>query len=119
MDGDRLNMDTNAKYLRITIHDNDFWYSLEMIGELLYQLFNFEEKYPTEEQLPLLKEYIKYMWYGTYAVKGLMLCNKPADGDIDYFEPHLEFVDYFDIPEWDNRESIYIPMFDNAEILVR
>ena len=30
----------------------------------------------------------------------------------------LEFVNYLDIPDWDNYESIYIPMFE-GEILVR
>lgn len=36
-----------------------------------------------------------------------------------YFEPTLKFVDYLDIPDWDNGESIYIPMFENAEIITR
>lgn len=36
-----------------------------------------------------------------------------------HFEPTLEFVDYLDIPQWDNDESVYIPMFENAEIIRR
>ena len=29
----------------------------------------------------------------------------------DYFKPDLEIVDYLDIPEWDNNESVFIPLF--------
>lgn len=112
-------MDTNVKYLRITIHDNDFWLSLEQIGELLYNIFYTEDAYPTEEQLPILKEYIKHIWYGTFKIGSLMDRGEAGEVDISYLEPRLEFIDYLDIPEWDNGESIYIPMFDDAEILKR
>lgn len=37
----------------------------------------------------------------------------------DIFVPILEFVDYLDIPDWDDNESVYIPMFENAEIIRR
>jgi hypothetical protein len=38
-----------------------------------------------------------------------------------YFEPTLEFVDYLDIPGWDDNQSVYIPMFkaDDAVIIIR
>lgn len=35
------------------------------------------------------------------------------------FNPVLEFVNYEDIPDWDDNSSVYIPMYDNAEILIR
>lgn len=111
-----------CKYLRVTIHDNDFSHSLKMIGELLYELFWFEGNYPTEEQFPMLKEYIKHLWYGANATQDLIRLihwEKPTNCHIDCFEPHLEFVDYSDIPDWDNSESIYIPMFEGAEVLMR
>lgn len=108
-----------AKYLRVTIHDNDFTTSLMMVGKLLYDHFYEEYKYPTEEQLPMLKRCIKYLWFGAEEVKSLMRWGKMLNPDFYCFEPHLEFVDYADIPEDDNYESIYIPMFDNAEIILR
>ena len=108
-----------AKYLRITICDNDFTTSLRTIGELLYETFYMEGKYPTEEQLPELKETIKYLWYGTHSTSSLIRLNKVITTNIDYFKPDLEFVDYLNIPDWENYECVYIPMFDNAEILVR
>ena len=112
-------MNTNAKYLRVTIHDNDFHTSLEMISELLYETFQMEDRYPTEEDFPVLKECIKHLWFGEHMTSKLMRWGKRDTTDINYFEPCLEFVDYLDIPDWDNAESVYIPMFDDAEILAR
>lgn len=112
-------MNTSAKYLRITIHDNDFTISLEMISELLYETFRFEGRYPTEEDFHTLKECIKHFWFGEHMVNRLLRCGERDDIDINYFEPYLQFVDYLDIPDWDNAESVYIPMFDNSEVLMR
>lgn len=108
-----------GKYLRITIHDNDFSFSLEWIGELLYKIFYTEDNYPTEDKLLTLKEHIKHLWHRTHMIQNLMRWQSAGNLDDGYFEPHLEFVDFADIPDWDNRESIYIPMFDDAKILVR
>lgn len=119
------------KYLRITIHDNDFRHSLGLIGDLLYDIFRSEDSYPTEEELPALREYIKRLWHSAYSVKTLIrnalmkrvfpdyVDENTSCVDEDYFSPHLELVYYADIPDWDNYESIYIPMFDNGEILMR
>lgn len=108
-----------GKYLRITIHDNDFSLSLEWIGEILYEIFCMEDNYPTEEKLPMLKENIKHLWHRVYTIQDLMRWYRAGDVDADYFNPHLEFVDYADIPDWDNHESLYIPMFDDGKILIR
>lgn len=112
-------MNNNTKYLRVTIHDNDFRTSLRMISELLYETFQLENKYPTEEDFPVLKECIQHLWFGEHMASNLMRWGKHNTIDIIYFKPHLEFVDYLDIPDWDNAESVYIPMFDDAEILIR
>lgn len=109
----------SGKYLRVTIYDNDFTTSLMMVGKLLYDHFCEEDSYPTEEQLPILKRYVKHLWFGAEEIKDLMRWGEILAPDFDYFEPHLEFVDYANIPEWDNYESIYIPMFDGGEVLVR
>ena len=108
----------SAKYLRVTIRDNDFTTSLRAIGKLLYETFYSEGKYPTEEDLPTLKEIIKHLWFGADMAIDLMRWGHLNTPNIEYFEPSLEFVDYLDIPDWDNNESIYIPMFDNSEIIV-
>jgi hypothetical protein len=109
----------NGKYLRVTIYDNDFTTSLEMISELLYETFRFEDRYPTEEDFSALKEHIKHLWFAEHMIMELMRWGECDTININYFEPRLEFVDYLDIPDWDNAESVYIPMFDGAEILMR
>lgn len=108
----------DAKYLRVTIRDNDFTTSLRAIGELLYETFYSEGKYPTEEDLPTLKEIIKHLWFGADMAIDLMRWGHLNTPNIECFKPRLEFVDYLDIPDWDNNESIYIPMFDNSKIIV-
>ena len=112
-------MNTNTKYLRITIHDNDFTICLQLIGELLYESFQFAELYPMEEDFSVLKEGIKHLLLGEYTVASAICYGEYSPVDINYLEPHLEFIDYSEIPDWDNDESIYIPMFDDAEILMR
>lgn len=107
-----------AKYLRITIHDNDFTSSLEEVGILLYKMFN-QYEYPTEDQLPMISECIKQLWYSITSLDTFLHRGHLTNVDISYFTPILEFIDYLDIPDWDNYESIYIPMFDNADIIVR
>ena len=108
-----------SKYLRVSIGDNDFSFSLEMVSKILYETFQRVGKYPTEKDFPMLKEGIKHLWFGEYMVSHLMYRGSDTIIGIEYFEPHLKFVDYWDIPDWDNAESVYIPMFDGAEILER
>ena len=114
-------MKQNATYLRVTIHDNDFTIPLEFVGELLNQLFYFYRKYPTEKDFPALKKMIKHIWYGVSNIEDMIGApeyNFPnyQENKLEWFEPTLEFVDYLDIPDWDNNESIYIPMFDGDVI---
>ena len=107
----------STKYLRVTIHDNDYRGSLKLVCDMLYEIF-WMYGYPTEEDFPRLKECIKHIWFGTH--NAIILLDRGGHTDnIKYFNPHLEFVDVFDIPDWDNAESAYIPMFDDAEVLHR
>ena len=113
-------MEQKATYLRVTIHDNDFRFSLELVGEALQEIFEYIEEYPTEEDFPVLKQMIKYIWYGIHHVyEKIDRVDRYYEVEIDYFEPDLEFVDFFDIPDWDNGENIYIPMFDDGKIFWR
>ncbi len=112
-----------AKYLRVTIHDNDFWHSLSLLADMLYEIFIEECRFPEEDELPLLKKYIRPLWFSLHNLNSVMRWNKNSVGFKEtieeYFEPTLEFVDYVDIPDWDNDESVYIPMFEGAEIIRR
>ena len=105
------------------MHDNDFTGSLIILANILYEIFIGEGRFPEEDQLPTLKKYIQALWFSLHNISSIMRWNKNS---VDFketiekhFEPTLEFVDYLDIPNWDNDESVYIPMFENAEIIRR
>ena len=99
------------------MHDNDFWLSLDFIGEIIQKIFIFEGKYPTEEDLPVLELMVKHMWYGAQNIDTKISWGEYyKESQLDVFDPHLEFVNFEDIPDWDNGESIYIPMFDGQTI---
>ena len=104
------------KYLKVTIHDNDFTHTLDQVCELLYDSFQFEGKFPTEEDFPQLKTAIQHLWYGADIVKNLMRWGYPGQDCFKYLYPNLEIVEEKDIPEWDNDEIIYIPLFENGQI---
>lgn len=112
-----------SRYLRITIHDNDFTNSLEYVANTLNAVFKSEGRYPEEDELPLLKKYVQSLWFSIDNISDILRWNKTSvkfkENSEKIYEPELKFVDYLDIPEWDNYESVYIPMFDNAEILIR
>lgn len=112
-----------SKYLKVTIRDNDFKIALKAMCDMLYHYLEEFYGYPTEKDLPKLKKYIKSILFGIVHV-GKISNNSSfskANDEVpeDYFEPILEFVDYFDIPDWDNGESAYIPMFDDGKVLIR
>ena len=113
----------SAKYLRVTMYDNDFTNSLLHLADILYDNFK-ETRFPEEDELSLLEQYVKHLWYSLHNIDSVMMWNKNGVGfketHLECFEPHLEFVDYLDIPEdWYMDADVYIPMFGNAEILRR
>jgi hypothetical protein len=112
----------NNRYLKITIHDNDFTNSLEQVAHTLNGIFSITGRYPEEDELPLLKKYIESLWFSIDNIWQIMRWNKNSVGFSEnpekIFKPVLEFVEYEDIPDWDDNSSVYIPMF-NTNILVR
>ena len=113
----------SAKYLHITMYDNDFINSLSLLADTLYAIFIFEGRFPEEDELILLKKYIKPLLFSIHNINSMISRNKTVVGFTEtleqYFEPILEFVDYIDIPNWDDNQSVYIPMFEDAEIIRR
>ena len=65
-----------VKYLRVTVHDNDFTNSLLLVGGFLKQAFKYEGKYPIEQDSNVLKEAIKHIWYGTHGIMNLLRSGK-------------------------------------------
>lgn len=105
------------------MHDNDFWCSLTQLADILYKMFINNGRFPEKDELPLLKKYIQSLWFSIHNIDNILCWNKNSVGFKEttekYFEPTLEFINYLDIPDWDNDESIYIPMFEDAEIIRR
>ena len=118
-----LDKEYTTKYLRITMHDNDFSGSLELLVDMLYKIFIGEGRFPEEDEFPLFEKYIQPLWFSLDNISHIIRWNKGSVGFKEsaegYFEPTLEFVDYLNIPDWDNGESIYIPMFEDADIIMR
>lgn len=75
-----------------------------------------------QDDFPVLKEMIKYELYAVNNIMYKLWCTGKSleyrESPLSNFECDLEFVDYLDIPDWDNYQSVYIPLF-NGEILVR
>lgn len=119
----------DARYLRITMHDNDYTRYIQYVAESLQNIFEydficFEDGIYSlsEDDFPELKELIKQMLCATYnVIHKIQSTNEKRDykkEQEENFGCHLELVDYLDIPENDNWESVYIPLFD-GEIIVR
>ncbi len=109
-----------AKYLRITIHDNDYSISLKIIGNTLNNLLDYHYGYPTKEDLPKISSYIQSLWYSVHGIHYVLEHKIESKEPLSNFKPTLQIVDYLDIPDWDNNESIYIPLFDESnEIIYR
>ena len=99
----------NNRYLKITIHDNDFTNSLEQVAHTLNGIFSITGRYPEEDELPLLKKYIESLWFSIDNIWQIMRWNKNSVGFSEnpekIFKPVLEFVEYEDIPDWDDNSS--------------
>ena len=111
------------KYLRVTIHDNDFTSSLRIACEAFYQFCYEEDNYPDEEDFPIIREYFSHVWVGLDLLQDLLRWKGTSiehkGSSMAYLNPELSFIEFEDIPDWDNHENVYIPMFDNGEILMR
>lgn len=113
----------DAKYLKVTIHDNDFTSYYHVLGETLYNIFKGYGKYPDKEDLPKIKTYINYLWWTIDNLDGIYRWKNTSvdwkENPIKIFDVDLDIVEYTNIPDWDNAESIYIPLFDESnEILL-
>ena len=67
---------SSAKYLRITMHDNDFVGSLKYMANILYDIFQYENRFPEEDEFPLIEKYVKELWFSVYNICSIMRWNK-------------------------------------------
>lgn len=115
-------MSQDKKYLKVTIHDRDFSDELRSAVEIVHDYFWMYEKYPTEKDFPYLGQCIKNLINDAYCVRAFA-CeydNLPNFNEKNsYFLPALSIVKEKDIPNWENGECYYIPLFDDKDILKR
>ncbi len=110
-----------VKYLKITIHDNDFTSFIEELGEVIMNMFKWNVWKPkTDEDLEKLKPAIAHVWTGLE-----MICQAagthPDSNIYNYIMEHLDLsiVEFENIPHsGDNYEDLYIPLFEYGEVFV-
>lgn len=111
------------EYLMITMHDNDFSISLELLGETLLNIFSLHEYPNNQRDLDRIKEYVQYMIWGIHNISHAFLGKHSWTTPLSVFDCDLSIIDEHDIPEWDNAESIYVPLFEfegeEARVLLR
>lgn len=113
----------DAKYLKMTLSDNDFTSYFNVLGCTVYNIFYYAGNFPKEEKdLLAIKEYIARIWWSLHRIVFGKHDVCDAETQYDYIKKNLrlEIVDYLDIPEYDNDENIYIPLFkiDDPEVIL-
>jgi hypothetical protein len=115
-------------YLHITVHDNDFTSYYKILGSTIRELFNYAGcKYPaSEDDYKILKPFIANIWYSLHNILDYA---KWYDSEYvhyeetpkKYFDEHLtvEILDLESIPKDDDCQSIYIPLIDGSEEILR
>lgn len=114
-------------YLHITVKDNDFTSYYKVLGSTIKQAFNLVDKYPTSKKdYNILKPFIANIWYSLH---NMIDYDKWKDSKYvkyeetskEFFDNHLciEVIDFTDIPKDDDCQSIYIPLVDGFNEILR
>ena len=117
------NKPKNAPYLVVRIGDNDFTSFAESLAKALTAMFDLYDYPKTEADLELLKVPVARLWAALDIVNDVMKKvedpkwpHGPDNFDhiFEYMTSRisLEIVDYADLDDDDNHESICIPLFD-------
>jgi hypothetical protein len=116
-----------ANYLVIRLGDNDYTTFAESLANALSAMFYLYDYPKTEADLELLKEPVARLWAALDIVNDVM--KKVEDpkwpNTPDNFESifyymksriSLKIVDFADLPDDDNHESICIPLFETEGV---
>lgn len=112
-----------ATYLVVRIGDNDFTTFAEALANALSAMFYLHEYPKTEADLELLKVPIARLWASLDIVNDVMKKvedpkwpHEPSNFDSIFYymkgRISLKFVDFSELPDDDNHESICIPLFE-------
>lgn len=111
----------DAKYLKITIHDNDFTSYIEYLADAIMNMFKWNEWKPkTDEDLEKLKPGIAHVWTGLVMI--YQATGTHPDSNIhNYIMEHLDLSieEFENIPDSvENYEDLYIPLFKSDDYLI-
>lgn len=106
------------KYLKMTIHDRSFQYSLEIVANLLHNLFEDHMAFFGEEGLNFLTAQIQMIWTSINNLDCKLSGLSIVTGSHN-FMPDLSFVYEDDIPDQDSEGSAYIPLFYSGRVIIR
>ena len=112
-----------ATYLVVRIGDNDFTTFAEALAKALSAMFYLYDYPKTEADLELLKVPVARLWAALDIVNDVMKKvedpkwpSEPSNFDSIFYymkgRISLKFVDFADLPDDDNHESICIPLFE-------
>ena len=106
------------KWLRLTVHDNDVTCFGRILGETIREMIFWRGEQIREDNVEEYREAIAEIWsdFQKFDNVGLLLNNAVQT---EFFKANMDMkiVNDGDI-EADNYESIYIPMFKYAEVIV-
>ena len=114
---------SSARYLKITLHDNDFTDIIEFSSILLKKLIDYFDYYGSynidEKDLNKLQDNIQYILYATYRIYNYFYHMDYEDVSFDYFKPDLKIVDFLDIPERVDNTGVFIALFKGDNLIFR
>lgn len=112
-----------ANYLVVRIGDNDFTTFAEALAKALSAMFYLYDYPKTEADLELLKVPVARLWAALDIVNDVMKKvedpkwpSEPSNFDSIFYymkgRISLKIVDFSELPDDDNHESICIPLFE-------
>ncbi len=116
-----------APYLIVRIGDNDFTSFAESLAKALSAMFYLHEYPKTEADLELLKVPVARLWAALDIVNDVMKKvedpkwpNEPNNFESIFYymkgRISLKIVDFSELPDDDNHESIIIPLFETEGV---
>ena len=103
-------------YLKVTVHDNDFIHPLLKAVGVLYDICYENDRYPDETDLEDIRIFINHLCFNIKQISDHFEWDiTTSEHLLEYLMPDICIIDGSDIPEWDNAESVYMPLFDTDD----
>lgn len=111
-----------AKYLKITIHDNDFMSYAGYLADAIQGMFHFYNWIPkNDEDLEKLKPAIAHIWYGMAMIGWVARTQQETQDFYKYLIKYLELsiVEFHEVTEeGTDYEYLFIPLDSSNEYII-